>query len=80
MQGVPESWGQVLPLSLIQTNQNNGKVSIHNQDQTSTAPEHQPIAAHNKPEDIVMTNEKPEMEFKRTDQDVLQNKPGGHMG
>ena len=68
--------GQVLPLSL---NQNKAKVCIHNQDQTGTAPENQPIAAHRMPEDIVMTNEKPEMTFKKTDQDVLQNKPGGHM-
>ena len=55
-------------------------VSIRNKDQTSTAPEQQPIAAQMKPEDIVLTNEKPEMTFEKTDQDVLQNKSGGQMG
>ena len=69
--------GRVLPLNL---NQNNGMVSIRNKDQTSTAPEQQPIAAQMKPEDIVLTNEKPEMTFEKTDQDVLQNKSGGQMG
>ena len=69
--------GRVLPLNL---NQNNGMVSIRNQDQTSTAPEQQPIAAQMKPEDIVLTNEKPEMTFEKTDQDVLQNKSGGQLG
>ena len=54
--------GKVLPLNL---NQTNGMVSIRNQDQISTAPEQQPIGTQRMPEDIVLTNEKPEMTFEK---------------